>query len=113
MADLIDRKILIRRMCAHCRDNCVNDCFDLKIIKSIPSGVVRCGECERYDAKLGTCPEVDNPLINYLTPDDFCSRGKRRTDPYTITQAEAPMTETNPLVAVCIAECEERERERR
>ena len=100
MADLIDRKVLIRRMCAHCTDNCVNDCFDLKIIKSIPSGVVRCGECEYYMAKPQSTKW--NSTTNYcyralemkVAPDDFCSMGKRKTDPYTITQAEAPMTET-------------------
>ena len=109
MADLIDRKILIRRMCAHCTDNCVNDCFDLKIIKSIPSGVVRCGECEHYEGLMHLCRKWDE---YGLAESDFCSYAKKRIDPYTITQAEAPMTETNPLVAVCIAECEERERER-
>lgn len=93
MADLIDRKILIRRMCAHCTDNCVNDCFDLKIIKSIPS-VVTCGECEYY-SNIGlnpSCLAVGRLVMP--SPDDFCSMGKRKTDPYTITQAEAPMTET-------------------
>lgn len=109
MTDLIDRKILIRRMCAHCTDNCVNDCFDLKIIKSIPSGVVTCEYCSHKDKYDLWCHLLNRAITN----DNYCSFAKRKTDPYTITQAEAPMTETNPLVAVCIAECEERERERR
>lgn len=93
MADLIDRKVLIRRMCAHCTDNCVNDCFDLKIIKSMPSGVVRCGECAyAYEHDNGMSCNA-NP-IPWVYDDFFCASGKRKTDPYTITQAEAPMTET-------------------
>lgn len=42
--------------------------------------LVRCKDCRWFNAALGSCPEVDSPLINHLTPDDFCSRGERRED---------------------------------
>ena len=45
---------------------------------SIVGELVRCKDCKRFNAELGTCPEVDNPLINYLKPDDYCSRGERK-----------------------------------
>lgn len=51
---------------------------DLPPVEYAP--VVRCKDCKKYKAKWGTCPEVDSPLINYLKPDDFCSRGKRKDE---------------------------------
>lgn len=42
MADYIDRDRLIKKFCNHCyfdvgEKNCAEDCFDVKIIKSLPT----------------------------------------------------------------------------
>lgn len=56
--------------------NCLNNFINLEVDDAVE--VVRCKDCRWFNATLGSCPEVDNPLINYLKPDDFCSRGERR-----------------------------------
>ena len=42
MVDYIDRNRLIKKFCNHCyfdvgEKNCVEDCYDMKIIKSLPT----------------------------------------------------------------------------
>lgn len=64
MADYIDRDRLIKKFCNHCyfdvgEKNCAEDCFDVKIIKSLPTEyvapVVHGKNLDRETPSIFTC----------------------------------------------------------
>lgn len=93
MADYIDRDRLIKKFCNHCyfdvgEKNCAEDCYDMKIIKSLPTEDVQPVKhgCWKYETDYClVCSECGNPAeINCITGDfmesPYCSECGARMD---------------------------------
>ena len=90
MAEYIDRNRLIKKFCNHCyfdvgEKNCAEDCYDMKIIKSLPIEdvqPVKHGEWmpSEDDSKVFGCSKCHE--IVYGTP-NYCPRCGARMDDET------------------------------
>ena len=88
--DYISREAALKVCCGICTPSlCSTDCYEVQAIRNIPAAdvveVVRCRECIHYGSATKECGLYawgDMGLLN-PKPDEYCSRGTRRTESET------------------------------